>query len=334
MSDAGATSIWDQRYQVGGGAVTEIGKVGDPLQYMTYPFLWREAVARRTTGRVDGHPHLALATRHLSNPAEKMLALGSGLAATEEWFVECGFVKHCLAYEASRTAVEKARERIAAAGLSDRLDIRCGDALEENIPDSAFDVILVQAAIHHFFKIEEMFQLMHRVLKPGGLLIYDEYVGPDRLIFDNKTLDLMDSIDQCLAPSYRRDAQTKKIRQGVARPTLQQMIEFDPSEGVHASEILPLTYQYFEVLDRRDYGGTIMRPFFTGILGNFDFSDEKDQTIARLIVLIEDLMLKQSVIQHSHTIVVARRRDTPRTPLTPEERERIAFEDWAGLDKD
>ncbi len=141
----------------------------------------------------------------------------------------------------------------------------------------------------------------------------------------------MDDIDQCLAPSYRYNVQTKKIRQGVNRPTREQMIQFDPSEGVHASEILPLTYQYFDVIDRRDYGGTFMRPFFTGILGNFDFSDEKDQTVARLIILLEEVMLKHSIIQHSHSIVVARRRDTPRASLTAEERERIAFDDWKGL---
>ena len=47
------------------------------------------------------------------------------------------------------------------------------------------------------------------------------------------------------------------------------MLQHDPSEGVHASQILPLTYQYFDVIDRRDYGGSIMRPFFTGILAEF-----------------------------------------------------------------
>jgi ubiquinone/menaquinone biosynthesis C-methylase UbiE len=331
MNDSKANSIWNQRYRDGAGAVTEVGTVGDPLDYTTHPFLWREAIARRITGSLNGDPPLDVASKHLSTPAERMLAIGSGLASMEEWYVKCGFAKHCLAYEASRTAVEKARQRIDAEGLSDRLEIRCADPMEDNLPDATFDLVFVQAAIHHFFKIEEMFQLMHRVLKPGGLLIYDEYVGPDHLIFDDKTLDLMDAIDQCLAPSYRFDSQTRKERHGVNRATLEQMIEFDPSEGVHASEILPLTYQYFSVIDRRDYGGTFMRPFFTGILNNFDFTDEKDQTVARLIVLLEEMLLKHSIISHAHTVVVARRRDIPRAPLTPAERERIAFDDWAGL---
>jgi ubiquinone/menaquinone biosynthesis C-methylase UbiE len=261
-----------------------------------------------------------------------MLALGSGLASLEEWYVKNGYVEHCTAFEASQVAVNKARERIAAAGLSDRLEMRCGDVTEASIPDESYDVVFVQAAIHHFFKIEEMFQFMRRVLKPGGLLVYDEYIGPDHMLFDEKTLDLMDEIDRCLGERYRQSVQTNAIRQGVSRPTLQNMLDMDPSEGVHASEILPLTYQYFDVVERGDYGGTFMRPFFTGILRNFNFNDQSDQTIGRLIVLIEDLMLRYGVISHAHTRVAAKRRETPRAPLTQEQRSRIAHSDWRGLE--
>lgn len=326
-----ATATWDQRYSTGGTAVTEVGNVGDPIDYTSHPFLWRESIARRLTGSPDGNPTLEFAQRHFSPPKKKMLAIGSGLASVEEWYVKCGFVEHCTAFESSHVAVEKARERIAEAGLSDRLEMRCGDVLEAGIPDASYDVVLVQAAIHHFFKIEEMFQLMHRVLKPGGLLVYDEYVGPDHLLFDNNTLDLMDEIDRCLGPRFRHSVQTNSVREGVSRPTLQNMLDMDPSEGVHASDILPLTYQYYDVVDRADYGGTLMRPFFTGILGNFDFNDQRDQAIGRLIIHVEDLLLRYGIIPHAHSRVAATRRDTPRQPLTEDEKARIGYSDWKGL---
>ena len=99
---------------------------------------------------------------------------------------------------------------------------------------------------------------------------------------------------------------------------------------MHASRILPLTYQWFDVLDRTDYGGTLLRPFFTGILPNFDWSDAKDQTVASLIVLVEQLLTRHGVIPHYHTSVVARRRETPRPPLTADESERIAYSGWTG----
>lgn len=329
----GATDIWDSRYDKGGTAVTEIGNVGDPIDYTSHPFIWKESIAKTLTGDFDGDPNLELGQRIFKTPAKNMLAIGSGLAGVEEWYVICGFVENCVAYEASQVAVDKANERIKNNNREDKIQVICGDVLDADIPDETYDVVFVQAAIHHFFEIEEMYKFMHRVLKPGGLLLFDEYVGPDHLIFDDFTLDLMDEIDSCLSEKYRFDSPHNEFRTGVRRPTLKQMIEMDPSEGVHSSHILPLTYQYFEIIERLDYGGTILRPFFTGILNNFNFEKPEDQTIIRLIVLLEKLLTKHSIIQHSNTRIVARKRLKPRKPLTAKEKARIAYEDWPGLDK-
>ncbi len=109
------------------------------------------------------------------------------------------------------------------------------------------------------------------------------------------------------------------------------MMRHDPSEGVHASQIMPLTYRYFDVVDRRDYGGAVMRPFFTGILPNFDWEDPKDQTVARLIVLIEQLLTRHGIIPNYHSHVVARRRETVRPRLEQSETERMTYADWPGI---
>ena len=191
--------------------------------------------------------------------------------------------------------------------------------------------MFVQAAIHHFGKIEEMFALMHRVLKPGGLLWYDEYIGPDHHMYEPEVMAIMDELNDCLAPQYRWDTLAKATRTAVPAPNLEWMMGHDPSEGVHASRILPLTYQWFDVVCRRDYGGAIMRPFFTGILPNFDWNDPKDQTVARLIIATEQLLTRHGVLPNYHSAVVGRRRDNPLPPLTAEQERRINYSDWPGL---
>lgn len=331
MTESGATEIWDSRYAAESTAVARTDSAGDAVDYMTHPFLWRQAVARRLTGSTDGDPSLDFCLKHLQPPAQKMLAIGSGLATLEQWVVECGFAEHCIAYEASQSAVDKASQRIREAGLEGRLEMRCGDVRESGIPDGTFDLVMVQAAIHHFFEIEDMFALMHRVLKPGGILMFDEYIGPDHLQFSDADLAIMDEIFACLDERYRVDNRTGQPRDGILKPTLQQMLDMDPSEGVHATRILPLTYRYFEVVDRRDYGGTILRPFFSGILQNFNFDDPRDQTIGRMIVLLEDVLLREGRIGHAHTRLVARRRDVPLPPLEGADAERINYADWAGM---
>ncbi|MBV9748215.1 MAG: class I SAM-dependent methyltransferase, partial [Acetobacteraceae bacterium] len=288
-------------------------------------------IARPQTGALDGYNLDRVGRLFLTPPPARMLALGSGMAFTEEHLLRQGYAQHVVAYEMSRAAVERARERFAAAGLSERIEMRSADVLDDGLPTGAFDAVFVQAAIHHFDRIEEMFALMHRVLRPGGLLIYDEYVGPDHHLYHAEAMAIMDEINACLAPQYRWDHLANQTREVTPRPSLEWMLQHDPSEGVHASRILPLTYQWFDVLDRADYGGTIMRPFFTGILRNFDWGDPKDQSVASLVVLVEQLLTRHGVLPHYHTSVVARRRDAPRAPLTEAEAARIAYSDWPGL---
>jgi hypothetical protein len=173
-----------------------------------------------------------------------------------------------------------------------------------------------------------MFELIHRVLRPNGLLIYDEYVGPDHHMYEPEVMVIMNEINACLAPAYRWDHFSKQQRERMPEPNLDWMLKHDPSEGVHASRILPLTYQWFDVLHRADHGGSIMRPFFTGILPNFNWEDPKDQTVARLIIVLEQLLTRHGVIPHYNTSVVARRRDVQRPPLSAEAAERINYSGW------
>ena len=324
-----ATDIWDKRYEGGEHVGSQATVVGDPVDYTQHKFLYRRAIAMPTTGSEDGWVVDVAGRRWMTPPAKRVLSIGCGMAFVEEHLLRAGYAEHILAYDMSRSAIEAARLRLA--NLAGRIDLQGGDVLNENLPDASFDVVFVQAAIHHFMDIEAMYRLMHRVLVPGGLLIFDEYIGPDHHIYDAHVMALMNEVDRCLAERYRYDHLAKHVRPGIPVPSLEWMMQHDPSEGVHASQIMPLTYRYFDVLDRRDYGGAVMRPFFTGILPNFDWQDPKDQTIARLIVLIEQLMTRHGVIPSYHSHVVARRREAVRPPLERSEAERITYADWPGL---
>jgi SAM-dependent methyltransferase len=325
---ADATSIWDRRYQAGDHVGTKPIMEGDPIDYTQHKFLYQHSIAKPLTGSLDGYSVDHVARKFLTPAPAKVLAIGSGMAFVEEFLVANGYAQHLLAYEMSRAAVEAAKQRVMDKPYADRLELRSGDVLQENLPSGAFDVVYVQAAIHHFDRIDEMYALIHRVLHPGGLLIYDEYVGPDHHMYESEVVAIMDRIDDCLAPVYRWDHLAKHRRQHVPHPNLEWMLQHDPSEGVHASRILPLTYQWFDVVHRADCGGSILRPFFTGILPNFDWDDPKDQTVARLVILMEQLLTEHGVIPHYNTSVVARRREVPRPPLTAAETARINYTGW------
>jgi SAM-dependent methyltransferase len=326
--DEDATRIWDARYEEGTHVGTRPPIVGDPIDYTQHKFLYAHGISMPSTGRLDGWITADVARQFLVPAPGRVLALGSGMAFIEETLLTQGYVEHIVAYEMSRNACAAAMDRVRGTPAEGRLEMRSGDVLDANLPDGAFDVVFVQAAVHHFERIDDMFALMHRVLKPDGLLLYDEYVGADHHQFPPDLMEIMNLLNDCLGAPYRFDALAQAPRERMQEPSLEGMLAADPSEGVHASRILPLTYRWFDVLQRRDYGGTILRPFFTGILPNFDWDDEKDQTVARLIILVEQLLLRHGVIPTYHTNVVARRRPAPLPPLSAEQEARIGYADW------
>ncbi len=264
-----------------------------------------------------------------------MLSLGCGAAFVEQQILERDFAGRIVAYDTSEVAIEAARQRFASTPWAERIELRCADFLTDPIPDASFDAVFVEAALHQFLDLEATFRLMNRVLRPGGLLLFEEYVGPDLQQYPPEFEALLDRINACLAPDLRRDYETGEVRHSLGSCPLELQLERDPTEGVHASDILPLTYRYFEVLQRWDYGGAILRPLFSRILRCFDFvRDPKDQTIAQLLVLLEEELYRAGVIPTHNTIVVGRKRPEPLGPLSPEQVARIAYADWPGLETD
>jgi len=308
----GTAKTWNERYSSGENSCSSDNLKGkDPVEYTQHSFLYKHAIAKRLTGSLEGNPFDIIAEKYFRPKKNRMLAIGCGLASPEELFIKRDLVEEVLGFEMSSVAVNAANLRFANLGIDHRIKLVAGDVRDAALADESFDVVHVQAAIHHFFEIEDMFKLMYRVLKKDGILIYDEYIGPDHHIFEPDVLSIGDEVHDALSDRYRFDSQLKSVRTKVPRPNLEWMLNFDASEGVHASQILPLTYKYFDVTYRGDYGGALMRSMLPGILLNFDFDDEKDQTISRLIILIEDMLTRYGVLPNYHTRVVAEKRFIP-----------------------
>jgi len=322
-----ANSVWNERYSKTDAAGQLEHAECDPLDYTRHTFIYNHAIAEPLTGQLDRFWLDDLCDRYLTPRADVVLSLGCGTAMHEEHLLRRGAAERIIAYDMSSEAIAAARRRLAGSPWSDHIDLRCGDPLAHEIPSASIDVILVEAAIHHFVNIVPMFELMHRILKRDGLLVYDEYVGGDHHQHPPELLALINRINGCIAACYKRDFETGAIREQVDAAPLDWMLSYDPTEGVHASQILPLTYRYFDVVERRDYGGAILRPFFSRILHNWDFADPKDQTVARLIILLEQELTRRGAIPTHQTLVVARRRQELRE-CDPAAIDRVAYADW------
>ena len=326
-SQARANEYWDQKY--GNDEVIESERDRNvAVNYTEHPYLYGIAVSEPLTGSTEKWWLGDVAAKYFDPPMKRVLALGSGLARPEEVLVQQGFFEHITCFEMSEAAGDAVRERIRDTSYQDRMVMRAQDVTTAGLKDESFDLVMVEAALHHIINIEEVFALMHRVLKPGGLLLFDEYVGPDHHMFPPDLMAQLNRINAILPDRLKWNHFTNELRVECPPPSLEWMMATDPTEGVHSTRILPLAYQYFDVLERKNFGGALLRPFFSCILPNFDFDDEGDRTIARMIVLLEQELTAAGALPHHNVIIVGRKRGVPLKPLSNEQVERIAYSDW------
>jgi microcystin synthetase protein McyJ len=101
---------------------------------------------------------------------DRQLDVGFGFAEQDFlWLAEYG-VSHITGLNITPMQVERARERAAERGLSDRLELLVGSATETPFEANTFTKVSALECAHHFMTREQFFAEAFRVLKPGGRL--------------------------------------------------------------------------------------------------------------------------------------------------------------------
>jgi SAM-dependent methyltransferase len=72
------------------------------------------------------------------------------------------------------------------------------------LPVNTYDAIFAESALHHLSSLEDVFQRLRRALRPGGLLICNEYIGPARFQFPPEQVSAMNAALALLPLDYRR----------------------------------------------------------------------------------------------------------------------------------
>ena len=91
----------------------------------------------------------------------------------------------------SPASIEVARRKAVAAGLDGRIDLHVMNAEALELPDNTFDKVCGTGILHHL-DLDACYREIHRVLKPGGVAIFEEPLGHNPLInwYRNRTPEM------------------------------------------------------------------------------------------------------------------------------------------------
>ncbi len=237
---------------------------------------------------------------------ERSLSICCGDGAHEIQLYKSGKVRCVTGFDISTGAIEQAVARFqAVAAPTDRyrFDVRDVNALEL---DGTFDLILSTGALHHTTNLEELLGKVERLLAPSGYFVVVEFIGPNRFQWTDPQVDIANRILNTLDPFYRRDGAHTRFE----RPSIESMLKSDPSEAVRSADVYPLVKKHFDVRYERFYNGTLLHQLHP--LLNTELANRRQRdfdSIVRLILLMEDLLIKNQVLPSDFVFVIGQKRD-------------------------
>ena len=247
----------------------------------------------------------AIAAQHFPRPVPRAVSLGCGDGGLERQAAELGVADKLLGLDLSPDAVAVAQQHAADAGLGQRIAYAVCDLDRLTLQPGSCDAVLAAMSLHHVRELERVLDQVRAALRPGGLLVLNEYVGPSRLQWTLRQLALANLLLAIMPLRLRRGIETSGFKWAVWRPPLRTLRRDDPSEAVRAAEIPALVAQRFEVVQRIDYGGAVFLPLLQGIAGNLDQSRELDQRIVRRVAWLERTGMRDGWLNSDFSVIVA-----------------------------
>lgn len=280
-------------------------------------------------------------------PLQRCLSLACGTGELERKLARGGAFRACDACDISPASIDIARRTAAREDLE--INYFVADINQLRLREQHYDAVWAFGALHHFVNLEQVFAQLRRCLKPDGLLCFHEYVGPSRFQFPARQKEVVNLCLRLLPRRYRRlspeavqvesekmaalesragsivhrlkkllgreqsgkaKASTEAFREEAGFPSAAAVEADDPSESIRSQDILEILERDFEIVERRDSGGTILQFLLSGIAGNFSDQDPCSIRLIQTLATVEDALIACGELESDLCYVVARPKDS------------------------
>ena len=270
--------------------------------FLAHPLIQTYVSMRAFGGATDGHIDVAIAElRARTEPGDRVLSIGCGTALKEEAIASKLPDRFFVGFDIADKTLDEARERLARNGIQN-LKLELGDFNNLDLGQSCWKAILGLGALHHVEALEQFWDRSARGLASGGVVMAQEYVGPDRLQWNSAQVEEGNRALAELVPDEH-----KVHHREVVPLTLDQMIAIDPSEAVRSSEIVATARACGWVME--GYAGAgcaLLQPVLMHQIATFEPTNWSHNRVLAELFEREDRLMRDGVLQDDFAVFVAR----------------------------
>jgi len=242
----------------------------------------------------------ALAQKVLSGrKLQNGVSVGCGNGKKEMALLTSGIVETLVCYDLSKSRILEFQEEAQKKSLISRITFCNEDPF--NIDRNLYDLVYWNNSLHHMNNTNFAIEWSYNKLKKGGCFLMDDYVGPNRIQFSPRTLNIANKIRSMLPIKYfvdnrhisnentLVDSAIKYFNKDVISQDINKLISKDPSEAPDSESIIPSIQRIFTNALIKNTGGAIYFAALPPLYANFNPADEADNLLLDLLLVIDEL---------------------------------------------
>ncbi len=195
-----------------------------------------------------------------------------------------------IGYDLAESLLNEGRAEALKTGVKNISFVKA-DAHQLHFDTGSIDYFLFNASLHHLHSIDSFIKnKIVPALRKNGLVILNEYAGPNRMNFPASQIKESSALLAYLPEQKRKIAFTHIIKTRSYRLGKWRMLFSDPSECIESENILPVFHTYFAVSEEKPLGGNLLMPALKHIAHHFVTEDSELEKLFD----IEDEYLKKN----------------------------------------
>jgi SAM-dependent methyltransferase len=169
------------------------------------PYLYRSVAGAEPEGPLGRDWFERWAVEHVLGdraPVGDCLSLCCGFGEIERILARLGAFESCRAVDFAEPAIKAAREAAATEGLT-QISYEVVDVESISLKPESVDLVWANGALHHLERLDHVVGEAHRALRPGGLFVANEYIGPNHQQLGPRESELVNATIHLIPPELR-----------------------------------------------------------------------------------------------------------------------------------